>query len=81
MEILNIENDNCLGGEYMAGKFSWTRFADVNIEDDFFDSLKRDYVEFCDWFHRKSSLGEKALVYKEDNSIGAFIYLKRKKNQ
>ena len=60
----------------MAGKFNWTRFADVNLSDEFFNSLKNDYIEFTEWFERKAREGEQALVFQENNAIGAFIYLK-----
>jgi len=60
----------------MAGKFNWTRFADVDLNDPFFNSLKKDYIEFSEWFQKKITQGESALVYKEDATIGAFIYLK-----
>lgn len=65
----------------MPGKFTWTRFADVNLSDEFFDSLKNDYIEFADWFQRKATEGEQALVFQENNAIGAFIYLKDEKEE
>ena len=53
----------------MAGKFNWTRFADVNLSDEFFNSLKNDYIEFTEWFERKAREGEQALVFQENNAI------------
>ena len=32
----------------------YKRFADVNLNDPFFDSLKSSYREFSDWFRRKA---------------------------
>lgn len=61
----------------MAGKFEWHKFSEVNLEDPFFDSLKTDYVEFPDWFKRKSDTGEYALVFHDEQGVGAFVYLKR----
>ncbi len=61
----------------MAGKFSWREFREIDVNDAFFDSLKNDYVEFAQWFQKKSDFGEKALVFEDDNGIGAFVYLKR----
>ena len=61
----------------MAGKFEWHKFSEVNLEDPFFDSLKADYVEFLDWFKRKSDAGEYALVFHDEQGVGAFVYLKR----
>lgn len=60
----------------MAGKFQWKKFKDVNLNDSFFDSLKRDYPEFVDWFARKSNEGEETLVYNDQFGVGAFLYLK-----
>lgn len=60
----------------MAGKFQWKKFRDVNLDDNFFDSLKNDYPEFTDWFNRKSLAGEETLVFNDEYGIGAFLYLK-----
>ncbi|WFR55399.1 hypothetical protein QA584_17510 [Anaerocolumna sp. AGMB13025] len=60
----------------MAGKFQWEKFSNLNLNDTFFDSLKKDYPEFVDWFNRKSINGEETLVFKDDYGIGAFLYLK-----
>lgn len=61
----------------MAGKFEWHKFSEVNLKDPFFDSLKADYAEFSDWFKRKSDAHEYALVFHDEQGIGAFVYLKR----
>ena len=64
----------------MAGKFERKLMKDINLNDPFFDSLKEDYPGneysrgFIDWFHRKAN--EKALVFEDENGIGAFIKLK-----
>ena len=67
----------------MAGKFVYKKFAEINIEDPFFDSLKDDYpgtantTGLLEWFQKKSIQGEEALVYSyENNQVGAFMYLK-----
>lgn len=49
-------------------------FSEINLNDPFFDSLKSDYIEFEDWFQRKSE--KKALIFEEDDRIIAFLYLK-----
>ncbi len=61
----------------MAGKFKWELFKDINLSDNFFDPLKLDYPEFSDWFQKKADLGKKALVFKDDLGVGAFLFLKR----
>lgn len=53
----------------------YKRFADVNLNDPFFDSLKASYREFSDWFRRKAE--EYAYVFYGDNGfIDGFLYLK-----
>lgn len=54
---------------------SYKRFADIDINDIFFDSLKQDYIEFTQWFQKKTQEGEMAYVF-ESNGIQGFLYLK-----
>ncbi|MDC7291797.1 GNAT family N-acetyltransferase [Blautia schinkii] len=61
----------------MAGKFQWRKFKDVDILDSFFDSLKNDYKEFPEWYAKKSSIGEKTLIFEDEEGVGAFLYLKK----
>ena len=61
----------------MAGKFEWRKFSEVNLEDSFFDPLKTDYVEFPEWFKKKSDAGEYTLVFHDEQGVGAFVYLKK----
>jgi predicted nucleic acid-binding protein len=50
-------------------------FGNVNLNDPFFDSFKRDYPEFDGWFNRKAD--EIAYLCKaDDGSIMAFLYVK-----
>lgn len=65
-------------GAKMASSFESVLFRDVSLADEFFDSLKADYSEakFNEWFAKKSSAGESALVYQDDAGLGAFVYLK-----
>lgn len=66
----------------MPGKFELKKFNNLDINDPFFDSLKKDYpgnVEstgFIEWFEKKSKHEDKALVYSDDMGIAAFIVLK-----
>lgn len=74
---------NCLkhflkneGGVFMPGKFQWCKFADCDLSDEFFNSLKEDYKEFPVWFAEKSKEGKESLVFNDEQGIGAFVYLK-----
>jgi hypothetical protein len=60
----------------MPGSFRSTLFTDMSPSDSFFDSLREDYPGFDDWFAGKSAAGEAALVHRDDDGIGAFVYLK-----
>lgn len=65
----------------LAGKFKWQQFSEVDLNDDFFVSLKTDYPEFIDWFHKKQSENKNALIYNDEDGIGAFLYLKRENEE
>lgn len=66
----------------MAGKFQLRQFSDINIDDRFFNSLKQDYpgnehsTGFVQWFNKKATEGKTALVFEDEDGIGAFICLK-----
>jgi len=60
----------------MPGKFQFQKFSEIALSDSFFDSLKEDYPEFPQWFQRKADDGSTALVFSDDEGLGAFIYLK-----
>lgn len=51
-------------------------FKDVNLRNSFFDSLRKDYQGFDDWYSRKTSNGEKAYVFYENDNLLCFLYLK-----
>ncbi len=66
----------------MAGKFFRKSFADINLDDQFFDSLKNDYPGnefsrgFIEWFHKKAEEGKEALVFEDEQGVGAFVNVK-----
>lgn len=66
----------------MAGKFLFKKFSEIDLNDHFFDSLKSDYpgnansTGFVEWFNKKSSANSTALVFNDDEGLGAFVYLK-----
>ena len=49
-------------------------FAEIDLQDSFFQSLRDDYPEFDNWFRRKSN--QDAFVQYENNKIIGFLYLK-----
>lgn len=60
----------------MSEHFLYKPFNQININDSFFDSLKADYIEFEDWFNRKSNSGDHAFIQLVDNNLEGFLYLK-----
>lgn len=51
------------------------KFSELDLSDDFFDSLKEAYSEFSDWFARKAN--ESAyVVFGSGEDIQGFLYLK-----
>ncbi len=71
----------------MSGQFIRKEFAQIDLEDPFFDSLKRDYPGtesspgFVDWFHKKALRGDKALVFEDDEGVGAFFAWKEEEEE
>jgi hypothetical protein len=51
------------------------KFADVNLDDPFFDTLKASYKEFSDWFRRKAE-SEALVLYNDNGGIEGFLYFK-----
>lgn len=66
----------------MAGNFSLKKFSDIDLNDPFFDSLKEDYPvggtvkPFEVWFPEKAQEGRTALVFDDENGLGAFVCIK-----
>lgn len=62
--------------EYKMLAVKLKEFADVNLNDSFFDSLREDYEgkKFDDWFKRKGK--EKAYVFEDKDGLKGFLYLK-----
>ena len=70
------------GGVFVPGKFSLRKFSEINLDDPFFATLKSDYPgsasspSFCVWFKNKAQEGRTALVFSDDQGLGAFICIK-----
>lgn len=57
----------------------YKKLEDIDLRNEFFQSLRDDYAEFDSWYQGKSDAGEKAYVLYSDESnteIVAFVYLK-----
>lgn len=51
-----------------------TKFRELRLDDPFFDSLKKGYVDFADWFARKADAD--VYVVEDDTAMSGMIYLK-----
>lgn len=53
-------------------------FAQVNLNSDFFNSLREDYdgKKFDDWFKNKALQNEQAYVFEDKEELKGFLYLK-----
>jgi predicted nucleic acid-binding protein len=73
LEKVTYENPELITYKVLSVKKSY--FGHINIADSFFESFKKDYVGFEEWFNRKSE--EIAYVCEEDDKILAFLYIKK----
>ena len=69
----------------MSGNFSLKKFSEIDLCDPFFDSLKADYPlngkvkPFEIWFPEKAKEGRTALVFNDEDGLGAFVCIKDEK--
>lgn len=58
-----------------------TSFAEIDLTDGFFDSLRASYPGFDNWFRRKAAAGETAITYYEADTLLDFLYLKEEHDE
>lgn len=51
-------------------------FAEVDLDNPFFDTLKEDYETFIPWYQGKAENNEEAYVFYDGETIKGFLYLK-----
>lgn len=51
-------------------------FSDIDINEPFFDSLRKSYPEFDSWYYKKSKAGATAYTYYINGILRDFLYLK-----
>ncbi len=61
----------------ILNNISHKTFAEINLQDSFFQSLRADYPGFDEWFKRKSN--QDAFVQYVDEKLVGFLYLKVEK--
>jgi len=72
LEKVTAENPTLIDYKVLSVKKEY--FGNIDLNDPFFDSFKRDYIGFEKWFNKKAE--EIAYVCKIDGKIKAFLYLK-----
>ena len=72
LEKVTTENPNLVDYKVLAVKK--VDFAQVDLQDSFFDSFREDYIGFDKWFNKKAD--EIAYVCYSNNSLSAFLYIK-----
>jgi len=72
LEKATIENPDLVDYKVLAVKKVY--FAQVNLQDTFFDSFREDYNDFDKWYNKKAD--EIAYVCYSNNILSAFLYIK-----
>lgn len=72
LEKVTAENPDLVDYKVLAVKK--VDFAQVDIQDTFFDSFREDYFAFDKWFNKKAD--ETAYVCYSNNVLSAFLYIK-----
>jgi predicted nucleic acid-binding protein len=72
LEKVTAENPNLVDYKVLAVKK--VDFAQVNLQDTFFDSFREEYIGFDKWFNKKAD--EIAYVCYSNNVLSAFLYIK-----
>lgn len=52
------------------------KFSSLNVDEHFFDSLREDYPEFLEWFHKKRDAEAYVSRCQMHGHINGFLYLK-----
>ena len=73
LEKVTAENPELASYKVLAVKREY--FGKINLDDTFFDSFKRDYVKFAEWFNRKSDEVAYTCKSEKDETL-AFLYVK-----
>ncbi len=64
--------------EYKMLSVQLKPISEINLNSDFFDTLREDYEgsKFDDWFKKKAINHEAAYLFESENGIKGFLYLK-----
>ncbi|MFI5139511.1 MAG: PIN domain-containing protein, partial [Sphingobacteriales bacterium] len=74
LEKVTAENPDFVNYNVLAVKRDY--FGNINLDNPFFDSFRRDYKGFDKWFNSKAGSNERAYVCYEADALKAFLFLK-----
>lgn len=74
LEKVTAENPDFVNYNVLSVKRAF--FGNIDLNDEFFDSFRGDYVGFDKWYNGKAGNNDKAYVCYEANSLKAFLFLK-----
>ncbi|HYV94014.1 MAG TPA: PIN domain-containing protein [Chitinophagales bacterium] len=74
LEKVTAENPDFVNYKVLAVKRDY--FGNINLEDEFFDSFRSDYIDFDKWYNGKAGNNDKAYVCYEGIVLKAFLFLK-----
>ncbi|HEX5001562.1 MAG TPA: PIN domain-containing protein [Bacteroidia bacterium] len=74
LEKVTAENPDFVNYQVLSVRRDY--FGNINLNDEFFDSFRGDYVGFDKWYNGKAGDNEKAYVCYEEGTLKAFLFLK-----
>lgn len=74
LEKVTSENPDFVDYKVLAVKREL--FGNINLQDEFFNSFRGDYVGFDKWFNGKAGNNDRAYICYEGNALKAFLFLK-----
>lgn len=72
LEKVTAENPEQL--DYKVPSVRKEYFGNINLQDEFFESFKEDYINYEEWFNKKAN--ETAYVCESDKKVVGLLYLK-----
>ena len=63
-------------GDNTLANISLKYLKEIDLKDNFFNSLREDYKEFDNWFLRKATEDKRAFTFYENHNLIAFLSLK-----
>ena len=64
----------------MDNQLVFKYLTEIDLNDPFFDSLRKDYIGFDDWFQKKAKENKKAYTFEFNSNVNGFLFLKSEIN-